>query len=132
MSETQTILNQDGSYMSPDEIFNNLTVTIIDGPTQRAFASGFTPHPEADLNERMAVTYGRSMIGMQIRNSFGMWHRANPQFHIDPEPSDQGVVDDPLFPDNACGAIIERVSAHFKAIYPDCEYADRMEMNIDG
>ena len=50
-------------------------------------------------------------VGMQVRNYYGLWHASCPYTKcgdLDLEITD-GIITDPLFPDNMSARIIERV-----------------------
>ncbi|RUW56373.1 hypothetical protein [Mesorhizobium sp. M8A.F.Ca.ET.021.01.1.1] len=48
-------------------------------------------------------------IGTSIRNEFGLWDPANPYTKHDAAPNAQGVIDDPLFPDQVSHEILKKV-----------------------
>lgn len=53
--------------------------------------------------------------GMNIRNHYKMWHENNPYFKLEDAIVKDGVIIDPLFPDNACSVIMRMISLECKA-----------------
>jgi hypothetical protein len=118
--------------MSPEQIIEHVKLAVLDGPSQRAFACNFMPHPDADAAERIAVTYGRTMVGRQIRNTYGLWEKGNPYVDLDAAPNAEGIVDDPKFPDNLSGKIVEAVCEYFHGVHPGVTHCDRLIFDEEG
>lgn len=45
--------------------------------------------------------------GMHIRNNYRLWDTDNPHTKADAGPNDEGIIDDPLFPDQVSGRILQ-------------------------
>lgn len=63
---------------------------------------------EDALTAEDMVRYHHS-VGRSIRNRFLLWDENNPYTKVDCLPNNQGVIDDPLFPDQVSHEILKRV-----------------------
>jgi len=111
-----------GVFLSEDEIVNDLLKRILEQPNGRKIwldpASWRLP---MSVDGRMAEdtpAHAGSLlfVGMSIRNYYGLWEPTNPYTRTS-GPALQiknGIITDPLFPDNLSGRVIDRVRAALK------------------
>lgn len=108
-------LNKDGSFMSEGEIVDDIIANRTEKQMRRIIGYNFDPPLTAEEREAFLKTrfnayhFMRSEFGRWIRNSYGLWDKANPYTVPDPEPNADGVLDHPRHPDNITGRIINEL-----------------------
>lgn len=111
--EVKYNLNPDGSFMSEDEIVEDILAhRIDDAETYELLLYDFDPPVSED--DKLAImasgfnpnAFARFQFGMWIRNSYGLWNTTNPHVTFDPHRR---------HPDNIAGRVIEKVVARVKA-----------------
>jgi len=74
-----------------------------------------TMKPEALLDishmEKAALAPLHLSLGMVIRNHYNLWHEENPHTEIKNPVMEDGIITDPLFPDQMSQRLIERIWA---------------------
>lgn len=108
-----------GSYLSEDEIVAQILSNLnADAEAMKrwrdpeSWRMSTAPYPELPQPNAGCLMF----VGMSIRNHYGLWDDDNPYTNTSADPNDEtkvkdGVIIDPLFPDNMAGRIIERVRA---------------------
>lgn len=108
-------LNKDGSFMSEGEIVDDIIANRTETKMRRIIGYNFDPPLSEDEKDAVrktgfnAYAYLRVEFGRWIRNSYGLWDKANPYTVPDPEPNADGVIDHPRHPDNITGRIIDEL-----------------------
>lgn len=99
--------NTDGSFMNERQIVADLSNRVSDKRTLEWIKGNFAPTPDETDTWMADLDAACSHIAFLrwIRNSYGMWHSANPHWRIDAEPDETGVINHPLHPDNASDRI---------------------------
>lgn len=102
-----------GSFLSEDEIVVDLLQKILADPETikmwRDPASWVMP-PMHEGAPPASENAGRLMfMHMSIRNHYGLWRNDNPYVILNPEPTAEGIIDHPQFPDNLSGRIVDRI-----------------------
>jgi hypothetical protein len=102
-------LNADGSFMTEDQIVEDILQKRIDDDMRRILKHNFNP-PLTEDEELQQLKLGfspyalaQSSFGRWIRNSYGLWSMDNPHVVLNPSPNELWVVDHPMFPDNMAG-----------------------------
>ncbi len=108
------ILNDDGSFMSADEIVADLLSREYDEESTQLLLSNFDISLGEDEIHRICIVFARSSFGRMIRNSYGLWSDQNPHVILNPDANAQGIVDHPLHPDNFSGAVMDRFIEAFQ------------------
>jgi len=86
-----------GRFLSEPEMVTDL----IDNRLTTQDRAEFRKTPEQDL---IILHHG---LGMWIRNFYGLWREDNPYTKVNAGPNSEGIIDDPLFPDQVSQRIIE-------------------------
>jgi hypothetical protein len=104
-------LNADGSFMTEDQIVEDILEKRIDDDVRRILKDNFNPPLTEDekLLGFNPYAFAQSSFGRWIRNSYGLWSMDNPHVVLNPSPNKIGVVDHPMFPDNLAGRIIDKL-----------------------
>ena len=115
-------------FLPKEEIVADIIKNMTDIKTQKMIASDFTPNPTLNKSKTLSIIMFKSEFMRNIRNHYNLWDEKNPYLKRDLESSEyeitNGVITDPMFPDNFSSAIIDEVIKHFKAIHPDVKYCD--------
>jgi hypothetical protein len=116
IKEPKYNLNPDGSFMNADQIFEHFISDKVEksSETKEMLATDFEPPKEASREEDMSYLFGKQQFGRWLRNSYGLWAKDNPYTVLNPKPNSQGIIDDPLFPDNYSGVIVNRITEYYK------------------
>jgi hypothetical protein len=93
-------------YLSPAEIADEM-YSKLDDQSRSAILE------IEDPEEMIQFHHG---VGTGIRNTYGLWERDNPYTVINPEPNEEGVIDDPRFPDQVSHDVLVRLWHHVHGI----------------
>jgi hypothetical protein len=107
-------LNLDGTFMSPEQIIEDILSNRLKGNERNLIAHNFNPPMTTEEKEFVRKTgfnpnaYARTEFGRWIRNAYGLWDLNNPHVVLNAE-TNEGLIVDPNFPDNLSGRIIDTI-----------------------
>ena len=109
-------------YLDQNEIFEDIVSKLTDLETKHLLASNFTPNPYGSKTEKLSIIMQRSSFGRWLRNSYDLWNVDNPHTQINVPPNSDGIIDNPLFPDNYSEVIIQKLVSYYQTMYPNVKY----------
>lgn len=121
--------NPDGTFMDAEQIASDIITTKIqDHKTIDWIYNNYTDkdrkqpvYADGTPMEINFDAFEQSQFGRWIRNSYGLWDPANPYTGPNPVLKDgytrtNGIIDDPRFPDNYSGFVMEMLVEKIRGI----------------